>query len=137
MRPALRKVALADFEDGGYVSPECSVLRIRRDSKGELLVPPRLLASLLRSDFIFGQLIHLVTGIGRPRLSSKDLLSVQIPAATLAVWIEASRNFDRTFSQSSDMYFMAQEYLKKSEMLKSEAIRGIVADLGGVLSAGE
>ena len=78
MRPNLRKVALADFSEGGHCSPECSVLRVKYIGNTPKM-DPLILSIVLRSDLVFGQLLHLITGIGRPRLSSKDLMSVQIP----------------------------------------------------------
>ena len=40
MRPNLRKVALMNFTDGGYVSPECVVLSPRRDDQGQWIIDP-------------------------------------------------------------------------------------------------
>jgi tRNA1(Val) A37 N6-methylase TrmN6 len=79
MRPNLRKVAHMTGTEPGYASPECSVLTVRKNSDGEAIFPPDLLAAMLRSDFVFGQILHLVAGIGRPRLSPTDLRRVQIP----------------------------------------------------------
>lgn len=79
MRPGLRKVAFMDFDEGGYVSPECSVYVVRPGSDGAPRVDPLLLSVLLRSDFVFGQITHLIAGIGRPRISSTELRQVAIP----------------------------------------------------------
>lgn len=136
MRPALRKVALADFEGGGFVSPECSVLRIKRDEFGQPIIPPRVLSALLRSDFVYGQVIHLVTGIGRPRLSSKDLLDIQIPEANLATWNEASKNYDSNLAESSTLYFKAEELIQSADHLRAEALRNLVQDLGKTFDVG-
>lgn len=78
MRPNLRKVALVDTLDGGFVSPECAVLRIKRDSSGPL-IDAGLLAALLRSDLVYAQVEGKVAGIGRPRIASADLLETLIP----------------------------------------------------------
>src|SRR5205814_2120794 len=71
MRPELRKVCLVpDGLGEGFASAECLVLVPRADpATGGPLFLPELLALLLRSDLTFGQLVHLVVGIGRPRLS--------------------------------------------------------------------
>lgn len=79
MRPNLRKVALMDFQEGGYVSPECAVLTVRRDAAGEPIIDPEVLAAILRSDLVFGQVMHLIAGIGRPRLNTTDLRKVRLP----------------------------------------------------------
>jgi type I restriction enzyme M protein len=84
MRPNLRKVALMDFSEGGYVSPECVVLAVNSDPAGTPIIDPLLFSVLLRSDLVYGQIMHLVAGIGRPRLSGADLRRVQIPVAPAA-----------------------------------------------------
>lgn len=79
MRPNLRKVALMNFETGGYASSECIVLSVRKNKNGQFLIAPDLLALILRSDFVYGQIMSLVTGIGRPRINGKDIRAIQIP----------------------------------------------------------
>jgi hypothetical protein len=79
MRPNLRKVALMDFAESGYVSLECTVLTLRKAAKDAPLIDPLLLSVLLRSDFVFGQIMHLIAGIGRPRIGVKELRDVMIP----------------------------------------------------------
>ena len=79
MRPSLRKVGLMDVPEAGFVSPECIVLTVKKEADGEHLIDPLLLSVLLRSDLVHGQIMHLIVGIGRPRLSAKDLRRVRIP----------------------------------------------------------
>lgn len=79
MRPALRKAAVIPFADGGFVSSECSVFVVRTDQNDEPVIAPPLLSIILRSDFVYGQIMGCVTGIGRPRINSKDLRNVKIP----------------------------------------------------------
>lgn len=79
MRPALRKVAVMNMNEGGYVSSECTVLTVRNDNNGEPLIEPDILSAILRSDFVYGQIMSCVTGIGRPRISGKDLRKIMIP----------------------------------------------------------
>ena len=83
MRPNLRKVALMDFTEGGYVSPECIVLSVR-EVDNRPIIDPLLLSVLLRSDLVYGQIMHLITGTGRPRLAAKDLRRVAIPTPSEA-----------------------------------------------------
>src|SRR5690606_38473071 len=79
MRPNLRKVSLMNFDEGGYASPECMVLRPVLNAEGTPLVDPVTLAALLRSDLIYGQITHLIAGIGRPRLNGSSLKRARIP----------------------------------------------------------
>jgi excisionase family DNA binding protein len=79
MRPGLRKVALMNGEEGGYASPECVVFTVRTKATEQSSIDPLLLSVLLRSDLVHGQIMHLIAGIGRPRLSAKDLRQVRIP----------------------------------------------------------
>ena len=83
MRPNLRKVAFMEFSEGGYVSAECIVLTVR-EREGRPVIDPLLLSILLRSDLVYGQIMHLIAGIGRPRLGVSDLRRVLIPAANHA-----------------------------------------------------
>jgi hypothetical protein len=70
-----------DFKEGGYVSPECIVLTVKRNKNDEPIIDPLLLSVLLRSDLVYGQIMHLISGIGRPRLSITDMRRVRIPSA--------------------------------------------------------
>lgn len=79
MRPSLRKVVYIDFPESGYASAECVVLVVKNDESGNPVINPHLLSILLRSNFVYGQIIHLTAGIGRPRISLKDLLNIKIP----------------------------------------------------------
>jgi len=81
MRPNLRKTAFMDFREGGYVSAECVVLTVKQ-REGLPIIDPLLLSVLLRSDLVHGQIMHLIAGIGRPRLSASDLRRVLIPSAS-------------------------------------------------------
>ena len=73
LRPNLRKVVLVDKLEDGICSAEFYVLR----PKDPELARP--LAALLRSDAAYLQFSHLVTGIGRPRVSRQTLLGVRVP----------------------------------------------------------
>lgn len=83
MRPNLRKIALMNFDEPGFASPECAVLSVRLTADDRPAIDPVLLSILLRSDFVFGQIMHLVAGIGRPRIGSGELLAVRIPVPPL------------------------------------------------------
>ncbi len=78
MRPSLRKITLIpNNSDGGYCSSECIVMTPKSSSDNAVL--PELLSLVLRSDLFYGQIIHKVTGIGRPRISKKNVLDANIP----------------------------------------------------------
>jgi hypothetical protein len=104
MRPNLRKVALMDFIEGGYVSPECLVLRPRRDDNGEFIIDPTLLASVLRSDLVFGQLMHLIAGIGRPRINGTDVKQVKIPVPSSELQSSLRRKFIDSIGHRSECF---------------------------------
>lgn len=94
MRPNLRKVAHVTFEGGGYASPECSVLVVRQGADGARAIEPALLAAVLRSDLVYGQIMHLIAGIGRPRLNVTDLRQVRIPLPSKKVQEDCRAEFD-------------------------------------------
>ena len=100
MRPNLRKVALMNFTDGGYVSPECVVLRPRRDEKNMALIDPLLLSVVLRSDLVFGQITHLIAGIGRPRLNTRDLRKIRIPVPPTDIQREIRAEYEKAMEAS-------------------------------------
>jgi type I restriction enzyme M protein len=125
MRPNLRKVALIEFEKSGYASAECVVLTVNRDVKGAVLLDPFLLATLLRSDYVFGQLMHLVAGIGRPRISRKDLLTVRIPLPPQEIQASIRELFDQSCSRSESLRREAQRLTSEA----GAAERSAVSDL--------
>src|ERR1700760_1537584 len=84
MRPELQKCCyISDSDDEGYTSAENVVLTINNgntlalDDKPEVL--GEYLALILRSELGLGQILHQITGVGRPRIGLKTLLSIQIP----------------------------------------------------------
>ena len=116
MRPNLRKVALMDFDEAGYVSPECSVFGVRPSDDGSPRVDPLLLSILLRSDFVFGQIMHLIAGIGRPRISTTELKQVMIPIPPSSVQREIKRVYLETIAESGRLR-------RESEALRTAATR--------------
>ncbi len=100
MRPSLRKVAYVDFAESGYASAECIILTMKTDDGERQLIDPYLLSILLRSNFVYGQIIHLIAGIGRPRVSIKDLLNVKIPLLDK----KAQEKLLHTFMQKKQRY---------------------------------
>ena len=133
MRPALRKVCLIGDDVGdGFASSECLVLTPRTNPEtGVPIMLPRLLVILLRSGLIYGQLVHLVTGIGRPRVSTKAVLNVRLPVPHMA---EQKRLLDLYYRSDSAVRSLIEESdraLKKADQIMSQAKRTII---DGILS---
>lgn len=131
MRPNLRKVALMNFPEGGYVSPECIVLTPGRDETGEWLIDPLLLSVVLRSDLVFGQITHLITGIGRPRLSAKDLRQVRIPIPPLDQQREIRRTYERAMEASKTLRIQAVRLQHDAADGEHMAVTSLAARLAG------
>lgn len=122
MRPNLRKVALMSFPEGGYVSPECIVLTVRKDNDGKPLIMPEILAAILRSDLVFGQITHLIAGIGRPRLNNSDLRKVQIPLPPHTLQSEGKHEFEGRLSSARELRAKANVFLQEADSLEITAI---------------
>lgn len=122
MRPALRKVAFMNFEEGGYASPECSVLVVKPDDSGNPIIDPLLLSILLRSDFVFGQLTHLIAGIGRPRISAKELRGVRIPLVPRDEQIRLTEAYSRHASEARRLQEQAAAIQKQASDLLEASV---------------
>jgi type I restriction enzyme M protein len=88
MRPELQKCCyILPGEDEGYTSAENIVLTSDANQL-ELSNKPKVLgeylALILRSELGLGQILHQITGVGRPRIGIKTLLSIQIPLPPIA-----------------------------------------------------
>ena len=116
MRPSLRKTAIMRFEEGGYVSSECVVLTVRKNEEGSYVVDPELLSTILRSDFVYGQIMGFVTGIGRPRIGGKDLRKIKIPLPPQHIQKEALGSIKAS-------QIAVSQLREKAHMLETEADR--------------
>jgi hypothetical protein len=125
MRPNLRKVALMQFPDGGYTSPECYVICVRKDSSGKMLVDPSTLAAILRSDFVYGQIMHLIAGIGRPRLNATDMRKIMIPLAPMATQDLAREEFQGQLAAAREMKAQAAILLEQSGRQEAKAVEDL------------
>jgi type I restriction-modification system DNA methylase subunit len=114
MRPNLRKIAYVAGEPPGFASGECVVLTVKRDDSGAPMIDPFMLSVLLRSDFVFGQIIHLVAGLGRPRVSLGDLMNVLIPMAPVSQQKVALQSFCSAMEKS-------RELKREAELLRHSA----------------
>ena len=131
MRPALRKVCLiGDDIDEGYTSSECLVLTPKSDlATGSHVVLPSLLAILLRSDLVYGQLIHLVTGIGRPRLSIKDVLNLRLPVPDSAEQRRILDQYYRSAAAARSLFEEGERALQDAGQIMAQARRNLVDDI--------
>lgn len=130
MRPELRKVCLVPDEiDEGYVSSECVVLRPRKDSDGRPVMLPELLAILLRTDLVYGQLVHMVTGIGRPRLNVGSILGIKIPVPSVERQKRILEVYKRSERHAQSLIVESQRAVAMSKRTICDAAKQLVADL--------
>ena len=131
MRPALKKVCLiGDDICDGFASSECLVLSPKADTAfGNTFVLPNLLTILLRSDLVYGQLIHLVTGIGRPRLNKSAILNIQLPVPDLAEQRRLLEQYHQSDSASRQLIEESGRALEKADHIMSQARRTLVDDI--------
>jgi len=131
MRPNLRKVALMDFVESGYASSECTVLSVKKSETGEPVVDPLLLSILLRTDFVFGQILHLVAGIGRPRISGRELMQVKIPIPTIKEQEKIKKAYLESQKVAGDLKVAAAALNAQSQNLLTDSMQKVAADFVG------
>lgn len=131
MRPNLRKVAVMNFAEGGYVSSECVVLTVRKVN-GKSIVDPELLATLLRSDLVYGQILHYITGIGRPRIGVTDLRKVKIPVVPHEVQEQGKTALNGQLSLISQMRNKAKALTEEADAMELAAANNLAATMMGV-----
>jgi hypothetical protein len=126
MRPNLRKVALMEFPEPGYVSPECAVLTVKKSATGgEPVVDPLILSVLLRSDLVFGQILHLIAGIGRPRIGVKELREVMIPIPPKKTREAIKADYLARRTRVELMKSEADDLLRKCDTVLAESVRSV------------
>lgn len=130
MRPNLRKCVYINFKDSGYCSPECSVLSVKKNN-GKYVIQPELLAAILRSNFVYGQIVHLVAGIGRPRLSVKDLKNIMIPVPSDENEENCLKIYKNSVSKIHSLNKKVEELMFEIEKLKSSCTNEIVDTIVG------
>jgi len=120
MRPSLRKCSFINFKEEGYTSPECVVLIPLVNKEGMPIIDPYLLSYLLRSDFIFGQISHLIAGIGRPRLTKKDIFNLKIPVPSQIEQKRILKDLKKSESKIASLKVEIEEIkLKELEIKKN------------------
>lgn len=131
MRPALRKVAVMNMSEGGYVSSECTVFTVRNDANGEPLVEPEILSTILRSDFVYGQIMSCVTGIGRPRISGKDLRKIMIPLPDKQLQIKVMQNLRANEASVKQLKDRAEALREEAKRLEIKMINEVAFTMAG------
>ena len=131
MRPALRKVALMEYDDGGYASSECVVLTVRKNENDEYLIDPRLLCALLRSDFVYGQIVHLIQGSGRPRISNKNIRHIKVPIAPKAIQMDIVSRIASQTKVVEQMRADAETLLREATTLEKSSLNDAVDEMLG------
>lgn len=134
MRPALRKVAVAHFQEGGFVSSECAVLSVRKNSSGEDMINPYLLSTILRSDYVYGQIMGYVTGIGRPRINMKDLRKVKIPVPPKEIQSNALAVLKMAQTTSTQLKEKATLLFDEANTIEKNAINKVAQLMTGEIN---
>jgi len=132
MRPNLRKCHFAEFAHDGYTSSVCIVLTVRNGPDGAPIFDPFLLSVLLRSDFVYGQIMHQVAGIGRPRLASKDFKHILVPVPPPKIQIVMKDSFLKACELYKSLEAEASQLLHQAETMKIQSIENIARSLCGV-----
>ncbi len=124
MRPSLRKVAYIELDSPGYASAECIVLSVRKRDE-TFIIDPLLLSILLRSDFVYGQIIHLIAGIGRPRITLKDLMNVKVPIPPRSRQLEILEAFSMTKNHYERIRQEARQLEQTAAQMEIQAIGSV------------
>ena len=131
MRPNLRKCHFAEFAHDGYTSSECLVLTVRRNADGSPMFDPFLLSVLLRSDFVYGQIMHQVAGIGRPRLASKDFKHILVPVPPRTVQSVLKDTFLKAVTLSKNLELEASRLIQQAVAMRDQSVENIARNLCG------
>ena len=126
MRPELRKVVNIEFDNPGYVSSECTVFKVN-----EKIISPKLFSIILRSNLVFNQIDHKISGIGRPRISIKDLRDVVIPIPPLEIQNQLEKEFDTAQENALILEEKARDLLKQAKQMKLESVENLAINFIG------
>lgn len=126
MRPVLRKVFFAASEDEGFVSSECTVFTVRTDENMRPIIRPELLASILRSDFVFGQIMHLISGSGRPRVNNKDLRKILIPILPESLQVQLLAELSANAELAIKLRNNANSLIQEADQIERDGLSGLI-----------
>ena len=107
------------------------MLTIRTDEKNEEILTPDLLSSILRSDFVYGQIMGCVTGIGRPRISGKDLRKIMIPVPPKDVQNKALLSLQASQTSINQLRDKAAMLSDEADLLETSTINNIARIMSG------
>lgn len=132
MRPELRKVALVkDSVSEGFASAECVVLIPRKSPSGDWLLEPDLMEELLRSDIVYGQIVHRIIGIGRPRISKTNVLNIKLPVPPKRLQRHLIRVMNRSSKAANQIIRESEEAKKRAEKCLLRAKEKLAAAILG------
>ena len=113
------------------MSSECTVFTVRNDANGEPLVEPEILSTILRSDFVYGQIMSCVTGIGRPRISGKDLRKIMIPLPDKQLQIKVMQNLRANEASVKQLKDRAEALREEAKRLEIKMINEVAFTMAG------
>ena len=98
---------------------------------GEPLIEPEILSAILRSDFVYGQIMSCVTGIGRPRISSKDLRKIMIPLPDKQLQAKVMQNLRANEAAVKQLKDRAKALKEEAENLEIRMINEVALTMAG------
>jgi type I restriction enzyme M protein len=120
LRPKLRKIVFIPHGDeGGLCSAELVVLRPLSTPAAPFL--PDYVSYILRSDLGFGQQVHQITGVGRPRVGVPALRGLRIPIPPLDTQRELLDELDAAFAEYQRLHAQAQSLREQAHQRLSKA----------------
>ncbi|MFM6158711.1 MAG: restriction endonuclease subunit S, partial [Sphaerospermopsis kisseleviana] len=78
------------------------------------------------SDFVYGQIMHLVTGIGRPRINSRDINQIIIPIPPKKIQHKIYQNLLNQRQKAERLKLEAQSLLEKSQNIIDFSVQELV-----------
>jgi restriction endonuclease S subunit len=102
---------------------------VRRDGDENPIIDPLVLSILLRSDFVFGQIMHQVAGIGRPRIAVKDLKQIRIPLPSPEVQRALRQAYLKTQQTYSNLKKQAEQLIRRAESMEKQAVENVALGL--------
>ena len=96
------------------------------------MIEPEILSAILRSDFVYGQIMSCVTGIGRPRINSKDLRKIMIPLPDKQLQTKVMQNLRVKEASVKQLKDRAEALKKEAENLEIRMINEVALSMAGV-----
>ena len=104
---------------------------MRCDADGKPIIDPELLCALLRSDFIYGQIMSRVTGIGRPRIGNKDLRNIKIPVPPRVIQDSALLSMNTSLESAAQLREKAALLMSEAQTLEKKAVNNAAKKMSG------